>query len=143
MSDFEVGLTEAIKKVWPEIEVDHCMFHYSQIIRKNLFLIVDLRKAIKSNLKYQRVMKMFMALAYLPVEYIKKGVDVIIQYQIDNNLLNDFDEFNKYFLKNWINSKNRQKFSVYGLNQPWPTQIGSRATFLKNRHFEGQNLDVF
>jgi hypothetical protein len=27
------------------------------------------------------------------------------------------------------------------LNQPWPTQIGSRATFLKNRHFEGQNLD--
>jgi hypothetical protein len=29
------------------------------------------------------------------------------------------------------------------LNQPWPTQIGSRATFLKNRHFEGQNLDFF
>ncbi len=29
------------------------------------------------------------------------------------------------------------------LDQPWPTQIGSRATFLKNRHFEGQNLDFF
>jgi hypothetical protein len=28
-------------------------------------------------------------------------------------------------------------------NQPWPTQVGSRATFLKNRHFEGQNLDFF
>jgi hypothetical protein len=31
----------------------------------------------------------------------------------------------------------------YFLNQPWPTQIGSRATFLKNGHFEGQNLAFF
>ncbi len=29
------------------------------------------------------------------------------------------------------------------LGQPWVTQIGSRATFLKNRHFKGQNLDFF
>jgi hypothetical protein len=29
------------------------------------------------------------------------------------------------------------------INQPWPTQIGSRAKFLKNCHLEGQNLDFF
>jgi hypothetical protein len=29
------------------------------------------------------------------------------------------------------------------LRQPWPTQIGSRATFLKNHHCEGRNLDFF
>jgi hypothetical protein len=29
------------------------------------------------------------------------------------------------------------------MEQPWPSQIGLRATFLKNRHFEGQNFDFF
>ncbi len=34
-------------------------------------------------------------------------------------------------------------FGSIWVAQPWPTQIGSRATFLKNGHFEGQNLDFF
>jgi hypothetical protein len=37
----------------------------------------------------------------------------------------------------------KKKPNYYYLFQPWPTQIGSRATFLKNRHFKGQNLDFF
>jgi hypothetical protein len=31
----------------------------------------------------------------------------------------------------------------FTLVQPWPTRIGSRAKFLKNRHLEGQNLNFF
>ncbi len=52
----------------------------------------------------------------------------------------DFQQFFKLDL-----SKIYQTFVIenFHLVQPWPIQIGSRATFLKKRHFEGQNLDFF
>jgi hypothetical protein len=38
--------------------------------------------------------------------------------------------------------KNQQIQSNFnGSSQPWPTKIGSRAEFLKNRHVESQNMD--
>ncbi len=45
-----------------------------------------------------------------------------------------------YVLTKNANFKKNTQISTF-LDQPWPTQIGSRATFLNNRHFEGQNLD--
>jgi hypothetical protein len=33
--------------------------------------------------------------------------------------------------------------NFYGQNQPWATQIGSRATFLLNSYVEGQSTGFF
>ncbi len=40
----------------------------------------------------------------------------------------------------FLKKRSTDFFSHYALEQPWPTQIGSRATILKNRHFEGRGL---
>jgi hypothetical protein len=46
-------------------------------------------------------------------------------------------------LEEFFETLNPFLFLTLFLSQPWPTQIGSRATFLKNRHFECHNLDLF
>jgi hypothetical protein len=37
----------------------------------------------------------------------------------------------------------RETWSLRFAYQPWPTQIGSRANFLKNYYIEGQNVNLF
>ncbi len=37
----------------------------------------------------------------------------------------------------------QSKYEIQILIQPWPTHVGSRAKFFKNRHVESQNLGFF
>jgi hypothetical protein len=109
MSDYEMSMRKAVRKVWTKSVLKGCYFHYLQAVRKRIKSSKYLTKLIQKNKLAYNVMMLFHKLPLLPFNHINNGYEAIIQYQKFNGLLNSFENFNNYFSKTW---KNKFSFST-------------------------------
>lgn len=134
MTDFESGLLNAFKSVYPDADQHSCFFHYVQALVKNI-RTRGLTHFVKSNVNAQFCVQMFCALALLPTNKIDEGYTVIRQYARDKNIFIDMAPFFSYFSRYWLNNQNGGEylFSVHGIARRTNNNIESFHGRLKEK----------
>lgn len=100
--DFEIAPRNAIKKIFPNIMVRGCYFHFYQSLMRKARLL-GIKKTSKVN---NRHVCLCAGLAILPIENIEEGW-IYIQSESPNNT--KVTEFNKYMYRTWIKNKEYRK----------------------------------
>ncbi|KAG5666891.1 hypothetical protein PVAND_014898 [Polypedilum vanderplanki] len=131
-SDFESGMRNSLKSVWPEIQLVGCNFHYCQALRRKAMCLQTLStKITKKDHKHGYILKLFMRLSYLPENYIDIGFEALINYiNLNKILARDFETFIQYFKHTWMRRIPKSDWSV---------ATRERRT---NNHLEGYNRFV-
>jgi len=133
LADFEPAMRNAIRYVWPNIEMRGCNFHLCQAFMRNARKIASLSKKIKQKKKFphHRVLIQFMRLSLLPENRVENGIKALISF-INNNieLAEDFKPFIKYFQHTWT-----QRYSIKDWNV-------SNCRYRTNNVVEGYNSKV-
>lgn len=100
MTDFESGMRNAIRHVYPACNLRGCYFHYTQAIRKKGRKIPGFFEAIVKDKAMHRLFRKFLVLPLLPSDKIKSAFDRL-EYAAQS-FGTTFDEFIKYFKMQWI-----------------------------------------
>lgn len=129
--DFEMGLRNAAKNVWPEISVFGCNFHYCQALRRNAKSYDYLFKKIENCRKHKEVLKMLMRASLLPIEMVYDGIDAIKKLiENDKDLKENFNSFMEYFNRTWLQRYTPDDWCVFG------------QRYRTNNHIEGYNCKI-
>lgn len=101
MTDFERGLRNSIKSVYPNVILRGCWFHYCSAMRKKV-LQMGLRSLINHNRIAKLLYKEIMSLPLLPSAKLVNGYVHIKKIARDNGLLQPFAEFFHYYQSFWL-----------------------------------------
>ncbi|KAI5645456.1 MULE transposase domain-containing protein [Phthorimaea operculella] len=114
--DYEMAVINAVKKIFPDVRVKGCFFHFSQAIWKNavdLGLIKRKKRQLKKKARQiqtseeEKVMKKIVKytcnLALLPASYIPEGWEEIMKLMPEENNPN-IEQFKNYFITQWFSS---------------------------------------
>lgn len=128
MSDFEKAMRRALIKVWPNINMDGCNFHFTQALHRKATTMENLSTKISGNSTHHKVLLMFMRLSLLPIDRLERGYNALKEYiASQNDLSQDYCEFIAYFERTWLKRFPPQEWCV------------SHARFRTNNHTEGYN----
>lgn len=133
MSDFEFAMRSAASKTWPECRLVGCMFHYVKALQRRSKRSRTFSRFIIENPHASRALKMFFRLCLLPPEAITTGGLAIRDFMVENNILDEFSEFNRYFVTYWIKKITPAGFSVYGRRHRTNNLLESFNAKLKRR----------
>lgn len=100
MTDFESGMRNAIRQVYPTCDIRGCYFHYSQAIRKRGQKITGFYEKIVADKEMHRLFHKFLVLPLLPQDQICSAYDRLETSAQTYTPI--FDEFIKYFKMQWI-----------------------------------------
>ncbi|CAG5075357.1 Protein of unknown function, partial [Cotesia congregata] len=117
MSDFEFGLHNAIKDVFPNIDANHCHFHYAQaLINKSTEIGLINKTTIRpgTHPEIYIVVKQLIALALLPPNLIKITFENIKRVTMET-FGNHFDGLFGYYERYWLKTVKPEGFSIYNL----------------------------
>ncbi|XP_044597080.1 uncharacterized protein LOC123273681 [Cotesia glomerata] len=107
MADFELAFMAAVKKVFPDYDVKGCLFHYSQCILRKIqnsgFI-----NLYKYDGDYALHLKMFYALAYVPVNHVITVYESLIKLPFFVDREEKLSEFLDYMESNWIGKLTRR-----------------------------------
>lgn len=121
ITDFELGLSNAVSKLFPNSQIFYCHFHFCQNLWRRLHQY-NLTRRYFFDVEFKKVFKMVISLAFLPYERMNEGYDFILEkiQMIDNNkpLLDFINEFsNSYFFNfDYRNGTDKSKFSPFNWN---------------------------
>ncbi|XP_016657784.1 uncharacterized protein LOC107883002 [Acyrthosiphon pisum] len=104
--DFEKAVVLAIEKVLPKVKIHCCYFHLCQSVWRKI-QEYGLVKKYKDK-QFQRDVAMITGLAFLPVNYVKKGMDILYE-KFQNQ---DADQILTYFDTTYVNGRYRNKKNV-------------------------------
>lgn len=130
MSDFEHAIRLALKKVWPDIELKACNFHFDQALRRHARSDEKLSTKIKPGTIHKKVLLFFMRLSLLPLERVDNGYKAIINFIRVNHLSKDFEKFVPYFYNTYM---------LMYKKETWCVSDVSRRT---NNNVEGYNNKI-
>jgi hypothetical protein len=112
--DFEPALGNAFKKVLGEIKIQHCLFHFGQIIYRNLQKS-GFSKLYVENPRFRNDVRKILSLAFLPVSCVFRGFYAVIceikRYVED---LKNFNEFVNFFERNYLTP---EKIPMWNANE--------------------------
>lgn len=98
--DFEKSAMNAVRQVYPGIEVKGCYFHYNRcLFRKSKQL------KISSPVKKRHVSRCA-GIARLPPEFIASGIEYVMRRKPAGE---DINRFNTYFRNQWLNNTDFEK----------------------------------
>lgn len=100
MTDFESGMRNAIRHVYPTCKLRGCYFHYTQAIRKKGRKIRGFFDTIIKDKTMNRLFHKFLVLPLLPQDKIKFAFGRL--ESAAKSFGSTFDEFVKYFKMQWI-----------------------------------------
>ncbi|XP_057335727.1 uncharacterized protein LOC130674419 [Microplitis mediator] len=119
MSDFEIGLHNAVEAAFPGIVAKHCYFHYAQAIIKKSNELGLINKSLttpSSDPDIYAVVKQLIALALLP-----PGLVLLTYHKMKANVNscfgNHFEAIFTYYENFWLKIIKPEGFSVYGLTE--------------------------
>ncbi|XP_070504252.1 uncharacterized protein [Chironomus tepperi] len=129
--DFEMAMRNAVRNIWPQINVSGCNFHFCQALRRKASTIDYLFEAIERSPKHKEILMMFMRSSLLPLEMVYDGIDAIKNViENDSELLESYQEFINYFNYTWINRYPPTEWCVSG------------QRYRTNNHVEGYNSKI-
>lgn len=107
ITDYEMGLRNALKTVFPTSKLFGCWFHYCQSVRRQITtkykdLAAHLRSNRKASLEYHKLL----SLPLLPASHISGSFDMIKNQieQFDHHF--KFNSFLVYFENQWLKKVN-------------------------------------
>ncbi|KAK3925120.1 UvrABC system protein C [Frankliniella fusca] len=103
MADFEPALRGAFRRVWPDVDVKGCWFHFGQAVLHRALDVCHLKNLFQENALAGRVQKMLMAVPLLPMNLIVSGIDCIERYAARHDLADHFVAMIQYMRTYWIN----------------------------------------
>lgn len=130
LTDFEIPMRRAIEKVWPEIILSGCNFHYCQALRRRALKIQELSTKITKATYHHKILNMFMRLSLLPLDRVETGLRKLEQCITSMDLDDDFEEFLTYFHRTWIVLYKKEEWNVFNLDRR------------SNNNIEGYNRKV-
>ena len=129
--DFEMAIRNAVKNVWPEINVFGCNFHFCQALRRKARSMDYLLERIENSPKHAEILMMFMRSSLLPLNMINDGIDAIKTFiGKDEELAQNFETFIEYFDFTWLGRYPPEHWCVSG------------QRFRTNNHIEGYNFKI-
>ncbi|CAF2121883.1 unnamed protein product [Rotaria magnacalcarata] len=97
--DFEIGTINALEKIFSNVSIHGCWFHYTQSIYRNIQKI-GLSTLYEQNEEVNIWLKCFMALPLVKDTAVGAAIDYLIDNPPSSHIL--LIEFNEYFRKQWI-----------------------------------------
>lgn len=110
MTDFECGLRNALRSVWPAAEQYICWFHYCQAIKRHASQIPQFLSLARSSGKTIRIYYEIMCLPLLPATSIKVAFEELkADAKAKHGTL--YTKFMRYIESQWIRKvlKNEQQ----------------------------------
>jgi hypothetical protein len=99
--DLELALKNALEKTFNPIEILFCNFHFVQCLWRRLQSI-GLSGLYKNDIKFARVIRMYLNLAFFPMKAVSEGNIYIIETIKKFNFEPILFEFGKYFCDNFL-----------------------------------------
>lgn len=142
MSDYERGMRNAIRMVYPNCTVYGCWFHYCQAIRKRSSQIPRFNGFLKGNTDARKLFHKFLALPLVRLDLIPATFNRLKQLAEAAIFGAAFKEFVKYFERYWMRIETPDSFCVFlkvsrtnnlveSHNSQLRRQIGSKGNFFK------------
>lgn len=111
ITDFEVAMRQAIRKVVPGVKQLGCWFHYAQAIRRKVATLSELFELVRTDGKIRNVYYKIICLALLPHDKIEKAFNELALEGLQ--LTKAFTPFVKYFQNQWLTRVGAKNFSVF------------------------------
>lgn len=108
MTDFEIGMRNALRTLYPGSEFFTCWFHLTQAAERNLSKISVLVKLIQTNGDARKIYKKLLALPLLPADRIVAAFHKLKIQALSN--FKQFKPFLVYFERQWLQ---RVSFSYF------------------------------
>jgi hypothetical protein len=111
MSDFEKGVLNTLRSVFPNINIKGCNFHQKQAIKRNI-QAKGLLTLMNHSTKFNYLVKMLYGLAFVPPHKVTDIFDTIIMDYVDTNKETEAEDFVAYFQQTWtgmIAGRNRTR----------------------------------
>lgn len=132
MCDYEKGLRNSLVKVWPNIEVNGCLFHFSKALREHAKEIKELSTKIKNGTIHHKTLLLFSRLALLPLDRIDKGIESLKNYiSLNSELKTDFVIFIDYFEKTWLKRYKKEDWCVATCPRRTNNNVEGHNKFIK------------
>lgn len=101
MTDFELAMRNALKKLYPDASHHTCWFHLCQAAQKHAEKCRALVKLMQDNEEARDLYKKLLALPLLPANLIKNAF-IDLKAEIMSKYGKAFRKFIAYFEKQWI-----------------------------------------
>lgn len=104
MSDYELAMRNAIKKIYPETEMYACWFHFCQALRRKCSKIPNFLPTVQKSPNALKILKKYFSLPLLPDTQILDAFDLPGNEveSLNSNERQVFKIFLKYFKKKWL-----------------------------------------
>lgn len=112
ITDFEAGLSNAIKNCYPNIRLRGCWYHICAALRKKRMKL-GLHTLLKLSQYARAIKKMLMSLPLLPAEHFEEGYKHIKDCANRWNVSSDFKEMFAYYESYWFNQVQNEICLLY------------------------------
>lgn len=103
ITDFEKGLRNGLRTVFPDANLVGCWFHYCQCLRRQIINnYKPLRSFLKNSEDGMRIYRKFQSLPLLPSFLIKKAVEYLKEDIDQFGFTPKFQPFLSYYDKQWM-----------------------------------------
>lgn len=101
MTDFEVAMRNALRAIFPQIELNCCWFHFTQAAKKRAMQTPQLIPYLLQNEKARAIYYKLLSLPLLPAKDIVPQFQKLKVLALANNKA-VFKDFIKYYENQWI-----------------------------------------
>lgn len=112
-TDYECGMQNALKRIYPNAQLVGCWFHYCQAVRRKIVQrFKNLQTYIKTSNQANAMYHKFLSLPLLPHYLIQNSFE---QLKLMINIFDKdqhFDQFVAYFEKQWIKKVNMPECKI-------------------------------
>lgn len=110
-TDYEKGLRNALRFMYPEAKMPGCWFHFCQCIRRKVLSMNNLSSLIKSNRAARNVYHKFLCLPLIRSDCIEAA---FLHLRVEANTFGDtFETFLEYFQSQWIENEGAKSLSLF------------------------------
>lgn len=103
MLDFEKALINTCELLFPMAVRQGCYFHFRQCMYRRIQHL-GMKKRYDSNTDFQHKVKLFIALAFVPIEYVSKAFDILVHSEDVGCVY--IKPFLDYFEETWVGKRN-------------------------------------
>lgn len=124
LTDYETGMRNALREIYPNVQLLACWFHYCQAIRKMIKKLHMTRK-ISTNKQIRSLYFKFLCISLLPADKIEEAF-LQLKLQCNATDMTFFADFLKYYERQWLRKVSHIEVSCRKwntVNTPRPCQI--------------------